>query len=123
MSNTETRPAGHKFLIFVIIYGLKETLNGVRQSLDEANLYLQHPFAFDTNVPYQNPQCLVRPGETMQHIVGANEETNEEANKKHISLNQNKVREELVEIFDVVEGPENYTPVAVSDQVKTILKT
>lgn len=47
--------------LYVILYGPPSLAERVGVFASRCNLYLQHPWCCDRNVPYQNPQCLPPP--------------------------------------------------------------
>lgn len=94
----------HECTVRIIVYGVLREKDAVANSLSEAGLYLQHPSPAecDRQVPYFNPQYLLRPGAQMPRLeelpLSANVKNSAMSSDSSLLDEANKSR--LMQIFN-----------------------
>ena len=105
------------------LYGVREDSSVVADILDEAGVYLQHPQTGDLTVPYVNPHYLVRPnGKHPEAITGLQVMETSQISF-NLSVNQ-RLKSNIAQALDCsAQGPSHYSRIALSDSIRTSLKS
>jgi hypothetical protein len=102
------------------LYGFRKDKDAVGDTLSAAELYLQHPTAYDPGVEYINPQYLLRPGAQMPKLEQIFSATSISDPQQEL-LNDSQKRQ-VYQIFDSAVGPSTFSELLQSPRLQTPLK-
>ena len=106
----------------IVLYGTQEAGRTVGEILDDAGIYLQHPLKHDPTLPYNNPHYLIRPGGI--HPALDPQKQADYSNRSALQLSTNEhLKSKVIQVIDnSAEGPQVYSKISPSPQVRTTLK-
>ncbi|MCJ1307332.1 hypothetical protein MMC25_000978 [Agyrium rufum] len=105
LSSGMTKPTdARECSVRIVMYGMRIDGPAVGIMLSDANVFLQHPAAFEcaTTVVYSNPHYLLRPGSQMPDLEALTITSEAKSSSQQAELNEvNKAR--LLRIFDCAD--------------------
>ena len=107
---------GASMPIDIVLYGHEEDFEELGLSLEECNIFLQHPRESGDLTHYKNPQYLVRTGD--DHPKPWCEKMSGQDSIIDAPLDYNP----LESIFDLAQGPSSYSGLEQSSRISTRLK-
>lgn len=108
--------------IHIVVYGLLTEKNSVGNHLSEGGLFLQHPYEYDTQVDYVNPQYLVRPGSRMPKIGVEAFPAGSRGTSSSKEVLDDTSKTQLLRVFNSANGPNLFSVVKSSPRLRTSLQ-
>ncbi|KAF4337212.1 Helicase C-terminal [Fusarium beomiforme] len=107
--------------LHIVVYGFLKDMNGIGDSLEESDLFLQHPTEYDNRLEYLNPQYLLRPGSSIPRADDCIFQALPDRQSSDAVLEE-KSKSQVHQVFDSASGPSFFFQVQQSLRLRTSLQ-
>lgn len=122
--------------VCIVIYGMHDRMDQVSKVLSDFEIYLQHPRYHSTSIPYDNPQYLLRPegkityedGRDSPSEIRPGQKSTAEVKRREddrgakICSEHNPLKKQIDQVFDSIQGPQEFSKISASGRLSTTLK-